>query len=733
MKLDDISNQVYFIARNEAKLKSHEFVTPEHFLYAALMFEDGKKMIKNSGGDIDKIMEDLNSYFEESFIKTDSDSPSDSFMLMKMFEIAATHVLSSGKNEISLGDLLINMFHLPESFAVYILMKNGVKRLSILRFVSHGANEAKTQQEQKHEPQKEDGVLAKYTLNLTKKAAEGKLDPLIGREDVINRTLQVLSRRLKNNPVHVGDAGVGKTAVVEGIAQRIASGDVPKSLLGANIFYVDMGTIVAGTKYRGDFEERLISILNAASQENNPIIYFDEIHNIVGAGAVSGGSLDATSILKPYFAKGDLRFIGSTTYEEYKKFFERDSALTRRFQRIDIEEPTMGDTVKILNGVKSRYEEFHNVVYSNEVIRIVCELTSRYMLDRKLPDKAIDVIDEAGAFLRMNSLSDEAIEVKKEDVERVIAMMAKIPENSVSDDDIALLKSLESKLKEKVYGQDAAIEAVVGAIKASRIGLNDANKPVASFLFVGPTGVGKTEIAKQLSSILNIKLIRFDMSEYQEAHSVARLIGAPPGYVGYEEGGLMTESIRKNPHCVLLLDEIEKANSDIMNVMLQVMDYGSLTDNIGKKADFRNVIIIMTSNAGARDIGKKIIGYESQTVNIGALHKEVEKAFSPEFRNRLDEIVVFNHIDKAMARLITIKAIKQLSERLNDRNITIKPTEKAIVWIAEKGLSEKYGAREIIRIVDKEIKKALTDKILFENMTKGKITIAIKDNRIIIK
>lgn len=732
MEMDNISNQIYFVAHNEAKLKSHEFVTPEHFLYAALLFDEGKSIIENSGGDINKIMDELSNFINDNFYKIENIAPTDSYMLMKMFEISYTYSLSSGKSEITLGDLLASLFNLPESFGVYILVKHGVSKLSILKYISHGT-ESVSKTEGQSNKQNEQGnntdVLSKYTVDLTQKAAEGKLDPFIGREATINRTLQVLCRRTKNNPIYVGDAGVGKTAIVEGIAHKIADGSVPKLLEGAKIFYIDIGAIVAGTKYRGDFEERLLAILNAASAIKNSILYFDEIHNVVGAGAVSGGSLDAVGMLKPYLAKGELRFIGSTTFEEYKKYFEKDSALTRRFQRIDIDEPSIDDTVKILTGLKPNYEHYHNVEYGDDIIRLVCELSSKYITDRKLPDKAIDVIDEAGAFLRMNSASLDKITVTKSDIEKVISSMSKIPENSISENEMETLKTLESKLKQKIYGQEEAVKVVVNAIKASRLGLNEDNKPIASFLFVGPTGVGKTELAKQLSEILNIKMTRFDMSEYQESHSVAKLIGSPPGYVGYEEGGLLIEAMRKTPHCVLLLDEIEKSHTDILNVLLQVMDYGVLTDNSGKKADFRNAVIIMTSNAGAREMGKRIIGYDDSNINMGAIDKEVERVFPPEFRNRLNEIVVFNRINKEMAALITTKAVNALSDRLKSGKLSI--TDEAAEWISEKGLSEKYGAREIIRIVDKEIKKLLIDKLIMGS--DRDFVIDISDGEIILR
>lgn len=741
MKLDNISNQVYIVAVNEANLQSHEYVTPEHFLYAALMFDIGKDIIENSGGNSENIIFDLQSYFDKYMARNNSESPVESSAFVRMFEMAAAQALNSEKNEVTIGDLLVIIFNLTESYAVYIMAKNGVDRLSMLKYISHGMKKSDGKsndyidrdQTRLSGAREKNGknILAVYAVNLTERAALGELDPLIGREDVLERTIQVLCRRIKNNPIHVGDAGVGKTAIVEGLAQKIAAGLVPEALRDANLFYIDMGTIVAGTKFRGDFEERLIKLLDAASAEKNSIIYIDEIHNLVGAGSVSGSSMDAASILKPYLSKGNLRFIGSTTYEEYIKYFEKDNALTRRFQRIDVIEPTIDDAVKILKGIKCNYESYHGVTYGDDVILLACQLSVKYLNDRRLPDKAIDVMDETGAFLRMQHREDSNIAVTKKDIEKTVALMAKVPENSISENEIEKLKTLEDRIKAKVYGQDRAVGAVVNAIKASRSGLNETEKPVANLLFVGPTGVGKTEIAKQLAENLDIGLQRFDMSEYQEAHSVARLIGSPPGYVGYEEGGLLTGAIRKQPYCVLLLDEIEKAHPNILNILLQIMDYGVLTDNSGKKADFRNVILIMTSNAGAKELDRNIIGFDENKINLSVIDKEVERVFSPEFRNRLDEIITFNHIDKDMAVLITKKSIEDLEEKLKNKKVKLKLTDEAINWISEKGLSKKYGAREITRIINQDIKKMLIDDVLFGKLANGgRAVISIKNNEI---
>ncbi len=737
MKLDSICNQVYVVALNEARIQNHEYITPEHFLYAALMFDVGKEIISKSGGNLKNIQNDLIKFFENTIPKKVSNSPVDSFEFVRMFELATAQAHGNGKQTVILGNILVAMFNLPESFASYIMLKNGVDRLFMLKLISSQIEKERSEQENQQAnnvKETEQELLKNFTVNLTEKARNGLLDPLIGRETIIERTIQVLSRRLKNNPIHVGDPGVGKTAIVEGIAQKIANEDVPQILKNSQIYYIDMSAVVAGTKYRGDFEDRLIKLMDALSRVSNPIVYIDEIHTVVGAGAVSGGGIDATSILKPYLAKGDIRFIGSTTFEEYKKYFEKDRALSRRFQKIDIPEPAIDESIKILKGIKEKYEYYHNVTYSDDIIRLVCELAEKYMNDRFMPDKAIDIIDETGAYLRMCNYDGVTKSVSDKDIERTVALMAKIPQKTVSGKEIDKLKNLEECIKSQIFGQDEAVKAVVYAIKASRSGLNDAEKPVASLLFVGPTGVGKTEIAKQLADNLNVKLIRYDMSEYQEKHSVARLIGAPPGYVGYEEGGLLTEAIRKTPHCVLLLDEIEKAHPDIYNVLLQIMDYGSLTDNIGKKADFRNVIVIMTSNAGAKEIGKRVIGYENKKVNTSAIDKEVERIFNPEFRNRLDDIIVFKHIDNEMAKLITTKAINRLGERLSNKHIKIKITEEAEKYISSKGFSEEYGAREIIRVVDKEVKKLLVDEVLFGKLCNGgTATVDYKNNKIVLR
>jgi ATP-dependent Clp protease ATP-binding subunit ClpA len=734
MKLDDITNRVLMAAYNEAKYNGHEYFTPEHILYASLFFNEGAAIIENCGASVDAIKNELVKFFNENIPVVENADPIETVGVNNIMQSTAYHCISSGKDVIRIGDIIVSLFNEKDSFASYILQKNGLRRIDVLKYISHGvsllpkANETSLERtesyvntdDEEESASDQSEFLKNFTIDLVEKAKKGKVDPLIGREDILERTIQVLSRRLKNNPIHVGDPGVGKTAITEGLARLIVDSKVPKSLKNSKIYYLDMGSMLAGTKYRGDFEERMKKVLNEIQNQENAIVYIDEIHTIVGAGSVSDGAMDASNIIKPFLTQGSLRFIGSTTYEEYKKYFEKDRALSRRFQKIDVPEPSVEDTYKILMGLKDRYEDYHKVKYTDEALRLAAELSAKYIQDRHLPDKAIDVIDETGAYVRLHCENDQkVITITEKDIERTVSSIAKIPKQSVSTNEINQLKNLDKKLKKEIFGQDKAIDTVVGAIKRSRAGFNEPEKPVASLFFVGPTGVGKTELCKQLASILGIPLIRFDMSEYQEKHTVARLIGAPPGYVGYEEGGLLTDAIRKTPYCVLLLDEIEKAHPDIYNILLQIMDYATLTDNNGKKADFRNVILIMTSNAGAREVGRALIGFDSRSVERSAILKEVERIFSPEFRNRLDEIAVFNHINEDMALLIAKKAMKKFEDKLQAKNIKLTVTSKFYKWLAQKGLSSNYGAREILRIVQEKIKTYFVDEVLFGELSSG--------------
>ncbi|WPC40649.1 ATP-dependent Clp protease ATP-binding subunit ClpA [Clostridium sp. JS66] len=738
MKLDTIVNEIITAAYNEAKYSKHEYFTPEHILYASLFFEEGKKIIENCGGNVEYIKEDLIKYFKDNMDLIEKGEPTETVGIGNIVASAGQHVLSAEKEIIGLGDIFVAMYDEEESYASYFLKKQGIQRLDMLEYITHGASEFDLEEieedvyEENHERQ-EEGSLSQYTMELTERARNGQIDPLIGREDVLDRTIQVLSRRLKNNPIHVGEPGVGKTAITEGLAKMIVENKVPKLLQGSKIYSLDMGTLLAGTKYRGDFENRIKNVLKNLEKQEKAIVYIDEIHTIIGAGAVSGGSVDASNILKPFLAKGNIKFIGSTTYDEYKKVFEKDKALARRFQKIEVREPSIEDTFNILDGLKESYEQFHNVKYTEEALRAAVELSAKYITDRYLPDKAIDVMDEVGAYVKLHSDMEGTVEIQAKDVEKIVASIAKIPEKTVSVDEADILKNLDETIKKEIFGQEKAIESIVTAIKKSRAGFNDENKTVANLLFVGPTGVGKTEICKQVSKALNIPLIRFDMSEYQEKHTVARLIGAPPGYVGYEEGGLLTDAVRKNPYCVLLLDEIEKVHPDVLNVLLQLMDYATLTDSTGKKVDFRNVILIMTSNAGARSIGKPLMGFGGRTVENENIDKEIERFFSPEFRNRLDNIIVFNKMNEDMALLVAKKTIREFEEKLKTKNIKIQVTEKCYKWLASKGLSLEYGAREIIRIVSQQIKPYFVDKVLFGDVDNKKIiVIDTKEDKVFI-
>lgn len=740
MKVNEEVQNIINAAYHDARIKKHEFFTPEHILYSALFFEGSIAIIKECGADPELIKSDLEEYFEKYMPVVDGETdPSESVGLQNVIERTMLHLESTGKDVVDEGDLLVSLYKEKESYGSYYMKKVGIEKLTLLSVVSHGNykyvqknTETQTKNDKKAGNEKK-SALESYTSNLTQRARDGELDKLIGREDIIERTVQVLLRRNKNNPIHVGDPGVGKTVLTEGLAQKIVGNDVPEGLKNHEIYSLDLGALLAGSKYRGDFEERLKGVIKELETRGKSILFIDEIHNIIGAGAVSGGSFDASNLLKPSLTSGKLKCIGCTTLDEYKKHFEKAHAFTRRFQKIDVPEPTIKDTIKILEGVIDTYEQHHNVKYTKEAVIATVELSSRYLNERRLPDKAIDVIDEAGARARMNG-SGEVQTITKAHVEDVLTSIAGIPSKTISSSENSLLRNLGDRIKKNLYGQETAVDLVVEAVKRSRAGFRDENKPVASLLFAGSTGIGKTELAKQLANELGIELIRFDMSEYQEKHTVARLIGAPPGYTGYEEGGQLVDSIKKHPYSVLLLDEIEKAHSDIYNLLLQVMDYATITDNLGRKADFRNVIIIMTSNAGARDIGKSLIGFGENRVTGDAIFSAVEKAFTPEFRNRLDKVVAFSRLSQEIIEQIVEKEISKLKNSLYKKNVSLKISKGAITQLAKDGYSEEFGARNISRLIDQEIKSKFIDEILFGELTNGgEVKISVKKGVISVK
>ncbi len=747
MELNSVLDDVLVSAFHEAKTKKHEYLTPEHILYASLFYSEGQKIIEETGGDVGSLKKNLEEYFFDKIDSVEIDEPKQSVGFQNVMERAIWHTASAQKEVLDLGDVFVSIMDEDESYAAYFMELEGISRFELLKYISHGVSSYSAgfdddeffpgegddfEEERNEKPSK---VIETYTTELTEKAMNGELDPVIGREDVLERTIEVLCRRNKNNPIHVGDPGVGKTAITEGLAQMIADGRVPEKLKDLKVFSLDMGALLAGTKFRGDFEDRMKKVIHGLKKMEDVILFIDEIHTVVGAGAVSGGSMDASNMLKPVLSSGEIKFIGSTTYEEYKKFFAKDRALSRRFQKIEISEPSIDDTVEILKGLRENYETFHGVTYSDETLYAAADLSHRYINDRHLPDKAIDVIDEAGAFARIyRDEEGQEIEITVEDVEKVVAKISKLPEKNVTSSEKSKLKELGSELRASIFGQEGAIELVVDAIKRSRAGFGNPDKPIASFLFVGPTGVGKTELARNLAAALGVDMHRFDMSEYQEKHAVARLIGAPPGYVGYDEGGLLTEAIGKTPYCVLLLDEIEKAHSDIFNTLLQVMDYATLTDNAGKKADFRNVIIIMTSNAGAREIGKKQVGFDERLVKGDAINSALDSFFSPEFRNRLDAVITFQDLDESVLLDIVSKEIDKFAKQLEERSVTLKVTERCKKWIAKEGYSREFGARQIGRVIQEKLKSFFVDEVLFGKLAQGGHAIAdLKGGKIVIK
>ncbi len=735
------------MAFKEAREKRHEFMTVEHLLLALIDNPTAAKVLRACGADLNQLRKQLSEFIEDSspLLPEDEDRDTQPTLgFQRVLQRAVFHVQSSGKKEVTGANVLVAIFGERESQAVYLLNQQNIARLDVVNCISHGISKVSDDEEPNEElnttnegeaEQGEGGKnpLEAYATNLNEHASLGKVDPLIGRQHEVERTIQILCRRRKNNPLYVGEAGVGKTAIAEGLAKMIIDGEVPEVIEDAVIYSLDLGALLAGTKYRGDFEKRLKNVLSQLDKEPHAILFIDEIHTIIGAGAASGGVMDASNLIKPMLASGDLKCIGSTTYQEYRGIFEKDRALARRFQKIDVAEPSVDETVKILQGLKSRFEEHHEIKYTNQALKTAAELTQRYINDRHLPDKAIDIIDEAGARQRIVPPSKRKKTIGVSDVEEIIAKIARIPPKTVSSSDLDVLNTLERDLKMVVFGQDQAIDSLASAIKMSRSGLGTTEKPIASFLFAGPTGVGKTEVTRQLAQIMGIELLRFDMSEYMERHTVSRLIGAPPGYVGFDTGGLLTEAITKNPHAVLLFDEMEKAHPDVFNILLQVMDHGTLTDANGRKTDFRNVIIVMTTNAGAEKISRASIGFTLQDHSSDA-NEEIKRLFSPEFRNRLDGIVHFNPLDPETISHVVDKFLVELETQLDAKKVSMEVDAEARVWLAEHGHDLLMGARPMARLIQEKIKKPLAEQLLFGDLQGGgHIFITVKDGELVVE
>jgi ATP-dependent Clp protease ATP-binding subunit ClpA len=735
-----------------ASERRHEYATLEHLLLGLTDDTDAATVLRACGVDLDKLRSDLSEFLDKDLAGLATDragDPKPTAGFQRVVQRAAIHVQSSGRDEVTGANVLVALFSERESHAVYFLQLQDMTRLDAVNFIAHGIakapgratqrpvqgagqpseNQAEPEREEKPSRRNQD-ALSNYCVNLNKKAMAGKIDPLIGRELEIERTIQILCRRTKNNPLYVGDPGVGKTAIAEGLAKRIVEGDVPEVLAKSTIYALDMGALLAGTRYRGDFEERLKAVVTELEAQQSAILFIDEIHTVIGAGATSGGAMDASNLLKPALASGNLRCIGSTTYKEFRNYFEKDRALVRRFQKIDVNEPTIEDAVKIMRGLKVNYEKHHKVRYTDEAIRASVELSAKYIHDRKLPDKAIDVIDEVGASRMLLPENKRRKTVTLRDVEEIVAKIARIPPKSVSADDKETLRNLERDLKSMVFGQDKAIDALAAAIKLARAGLREPEKPIGNYLFSGPTGVGKTEVARQLASTMGIELIRFDMSEYMERHSISRLIGAPPGYVGFDQGGLLTDAIDQHPHAVLLLDEIEKAHPDLFNILLQVMDHGKLTDHNGKTVDFRNVILIMTTNAGASDLAREAIGFGRES-RAGEDEDAIKRLFTPEFRNRLDATIAFSGLTPEIVARVVEKFVMQLEAQLADRNVTIELSSAAKEWLAERGYDRLYGARPLARVIQEYIKKPLAEELLFGKLVGGgAVKVTMKDGKL---
>ena len=730
-------------AFREARTRRHEFMTVEHLLLALLDNPSAGEALNACGVDVSGLKTELLEFIDETTpVIPDLEEERETqptLGFQRVLQRAVFHVQSSGKNEVTGVNVLVAIFSEQESQAVYLLKKNDISRLDIVNFISHGIAKGDDElgddtddihEEVQEVASEEASKLDSFTTNLNIHAKEGNIDPLVGRDSEVERTVQVLCRRKKNNPLLVGEAGVGKTAIAEGLAYRIVNEQVPEVIADAVVYSLDMGALLAGTKYRGDFEKRFKSLLKELQAKPGSILFIDEIHTIIGAGAASGGVMDASNLIKPLLSSGQLRCMGSTTYGEYKNIFEKDRALVRRFQKIDVLEPSVEDTTKILNGLKERYEAHHGIRYTQKALKAAAELSAKYINERHLPDKAIDVIDEAGASQRLLPTSKRKKTIGVSDIELIVSKMARIPPQNVSSSDKETLKNLDRNLKMLVFGQDQSIDALTSAIRLSRSGLANENKPVGSFLFAGPTGVGKTEVTKQLAKCMGVEFIRFDMSEYVERHAVSRLIGAPPGYVGFEQGGLLTEAVIKNPHAVVLLDEIEKAHPDIYNILLQVMDHGTLTDNNGRKADFRNVVVVMTTNAGVQETTRKSIGFSEQDHTHDAMG-EINKVFSPEFRNRLDNIIWFNHLDKEVILQVVDKFVVELQAQLDKKSVNLELTSKAREWLADKGYDKAMGARPMARVIQEDLKKQLANEILFgELISGGTVKVSVKDKKL---
>jgi ATP-dependent Clp protease ATP-binding subunit ClpA len=727
-----LSNELEYClndAFHRAREARHEYLTVEHLLLAILDTPKVREILRACGADLTKLKQELKDHVDQATPHVEESEEREvqpTLGFQRVLQRAVFHVQSSGKKEVGVGNVLVAIFSEKQSHSVFLLNRQHVARLDVVNYISHGlskiaderTDKEETQTDPDRDPEGAGSALDKYATNLNRRAQEGRIDPLIGRKLEIERTVEILCRRRKNNPLYVGEAGVGKTAIAEGLARLIVEGKVPDVLSDCTVYALDMGALIAGTKYRGDFEKRLKGVLTELKKQPGAILFIDEIHTVIGAGAASGGVMDASNLIKPVLTNGELRCIGSTTYQEYRGIFEKDHALARRFQKIDVVEPSVEETIEILLGLKSRFEEHHSIVYAVDAMRAAAELSARHITERHLPDKAIDVVDEAGARLRLKPIAEREHTVEVRHIEEVVARMARIPPKSVSTSDREVLKNLERNLKLVIFGQDRAVESLAAAIKMARSGLGDQRKPLGNFLLAGPTGVGKTEVTRQLAIAMGIEFLRFDMSEYMERHTVSRLIGAPPGYVGFDQGGLMTEAITKHPHCVLLLDEIEKAHPDVFNLLLQVMDHGTLTDNNGRKADFRHVIIVMTTNAGAQEMSRPSIGF-THADNASDGMEAIKRLFTPEFRNRLDAVIQFAPLDKATIERVVDKLIVEVEMQLEQKGVTLTVEDAARSWIAEKGYDPKMGARPMARIIQEHIKRPLAEELLFGSLAGG--------------